>query len=712
MADDILPPLPPGEERRAAAKEEKKGGFLGKLFGKKKEKPAEPTPVFQPLTPLKSSPDVSPDINLDAIRKELGLNPAFGGVEEPAKITQPAKAKEKPKVFGLENGVLSLPDIEMPPEYEAGNEKLAFEDENLVDMPPKIVEQDLTKKEDKKAKWWQKQGELKPKQAVDNLSWTSNIEKGQGQTGNAEFLKDTIPELELKKPANAPEFIADAIPKQTEPPAKSGFVQDVSPKEVKRLAREMKRKQFEEKKGISYEPEVNIDDKPEPADETLLEERDDETLFDDSPEQEIENLKAKLFAEISVKEPKEEPPKAPLPPEKDAKKPMKIKLIENELKVPQPPQATEASKQKLAAPDEEKPEEPNPAGEPELPELLKSDEFDIEEPPKISIDDLGLAEEKPAETKSPSELKKDAKKEAKEAKEEAKDAMKEKGKEAKLLKDVEKELKTKVSSELADKIRIEERAKAEMELESRRQEIVIQKQELEKQKQSSEAAIEKKRQELEKSRQAVEQDKIMLAGKINQYDFKEKQLKKENAELEKDRDNFKKETGEAKELIKKLPTMRTEYDSLQSKMKSIYDKLKEYEHKESDLLKLERSIDEKQKLLAKEQSLLEETEEQIHEKGFSGYLENEVSKEPIVSKVFESKDIMREPHLEVYSMIDQCKVMIREKNIPDAKRIYMQIRDVYSSIKTAGPDKDLIYTAVRELYDDIKLAEMDSSTEM
>ena len=241
-----------------------------------------------------------------------------------------------------------------------------------------------------------------------------------------------------------------------------------------------------------------------------------------------------------------------------------------------------------------------------------------------------------------------------------------------------------VEAELREKIRKEELAKLEKEFAAQRK-------------------------KLEADVRLVEQQKIRVAGMMNKYDFKMKQLIKEKEGLRKEKEKFRKEKKEAEELLKKLPALRKDYEKLSKKMHRIYEKLEEYRKAEKTLLKLEEEIRNKEEALRKAQKVLEETEKKIKEKGFAEYLETELKGESIVSPRLEEKDILKASHLDMYNMIDECKALIRQRNLVEAKKLYMKLRDAYTAAKLKEHDKELLHTAIRELYDDIKLAEMEES---
>ncbi len=178
--------------------------------------------------------------------------------------------------------------------------------------------------------------------------------------------------------------------------------------------------------------------------------------------------------------------------------------------------------------------------------------------------------------------------------------------------------------------------------------------------------------------------------------------------IKKQKEEFTKSKEEARYMMEKLPVMRDDYEKLNTRMNEIYAKIKEYSRREKELLEIEDKIEQNKEALTEAQKRLLQAEEHIKEKGFSDYLETELEGGHIVSPPFTAKDLIKESHLEIYNMIDDCKALVRDKKIAEAKKVYMELRDVYSNIKLTGSEKDLLYATIRELYDDIKLAEMEN----
>jgi hypothetical protein len=582
LSGDILPPTPPGTKQPVV--KEKKKGFLASFFGAKKEKP-EPVPNPElKAGPAKNSPEVPGDIDLDDIRKQLGL--------EPAKISsRETKAAEEEKKYLFE-----LPDIEEPPRV-GEEEKSPFLEEDVIEEPPKIAPRymsEISQKAVKKQLGKKTKNEVGP--ATGGMDWTSNVDEKKPVKNESDFLEDLEPaELKPLKPST------------------SEFLAEVQPQDVKEVAKAIKRKKFEAEKGIQYEPEVSIETEPEEIIKRPAEK--EEYLIDASPEEEIAQIKERLRGEMAEKKP--EP------------------IIE-----------------KKAEP--EKKEEP----EVEEPPMLSSE-------PSLEEEDFPQLKEESAKLKT----------------EEPPLLLRDKSfVMSKSITEIEAEFKEKMT----EKIREDEKAKAKAELEEARK-------------------------ALEKDKQLLEQEKILVAGKASRYDFKDKQLRKEKSAFAAEKEQFEKDKQEAEELVEKLPQMRKDHDGLHQRMTEIYENLKKYDNREDELHRIEQTIEEKENILREAQQRLEEIEERIKEKGFSDYLETELKEEPLVSPKFEEEDISKVSNLEVYNLIDNCKAMIMDKNFLEAKRVYMELRNSYTTLNMESNEKDLLYAAIRELYDDIKLAEMENT---
>ena len=654
MAKDILPPAPPREQKPVL--KEKKKGFLGGLFGKKMQEkeegtqPAQATTLSDPKpgapTPVEQAHEVPDNINLEDIRKQLGLD-SFSGEEIPE---PPQMAAGQNKSF-LKKEDFDLPDIEAAISSSKVEQPIIFE-ENNVEEPTRILPMEIKSGERKSG--MEQSAKAKPKNDADEWAQYPKEEHEVPET-ESEFSKD----LKLEKEAK-------------DSPDKAGkkeFIQEVNPEDVKQAAKELKRKKFEEKKGITYEPEVLITQKTEEESEFLV----DIALRD-----ELANIKKKLLQRVVKEEPSASSSR-PLVQEgeketaKEKETGKTAKLTDEELELPDIADERRIGgklsileNESLEEPEDIPEDEPEDMPEDEPAESLIENKVSFETPSFIETKSIETkqASQRPAAPEDKSLLKPDVKKD------ETIDT-------SELIKEMEKNL--------VEKIRTEEKARAEKEFEHER-------------------AI------FENEKQSLEQEKIAVAGKASRYEFKEKQLKREKAEFEAEKAKLKRDKEESDDLLKKLPVMRKDYEKLNVRMNDVYETLKEYSKKEADLHKIEKNIEINKQALAQAQQRLEETEQKIKEKGFSQYLETELKEETLVShKLEEAQDITRASNLEIYNLIDECKAKIRDRNLSEAKKLYMKIRDAYNTVNVQGTEKDLLYTAVRELYDDIKLAEMESN---
>ena len=71
------------------------------------------------------------------------------------------------------------------------------------------------------------------------------------------------------------------------------------------------------------------------------------------------------------------------------------------------------------------------------------------------------------------------------------------------------------------------------------------------------------------------------------------------------------------------------------------------------------------------------------------------------------EEVEEAEHLEFYHMIEQCKSLLQDNKVRDAKIIYKQLRDKFNASKIEASAKSTLYNSIRELYDDINLASME-----
>ena len=724
MADDLLPPLPPGQKR----KEKSKGGFLG-LFGKPKASepsaaaPLKEAPLFKPgpqptLQPaVVSKPAQEPvkpqleeqgkklGLEIDDLRKGLGLEaypqepPAFmpdhpvlrqeekaPAAERKAEAKQPEPKPKQPAESSEQDELFDLPelDIPVPPkELEAKpdqapeksglrtapgefsfriastqaatkekEEKPFFSIDDILEAPQKI------EPKDKADESWLKEPEplkqaAKAKPGAEEEDWAKELSSSKRLKGKSDFAAS----FEEAKQSS------DAHPE---------YLEELEPDEIKKSAREIKRKALEERKAAVYAPETKVID-AEPEDE-------DDTLMEESPQEEIDDIKRRLRMALGGKlRPEEEMPYEP----------PKIQITQMPVGPSKSSVLARETEERLA--DEIRQQERLRVEEKK--ELLEEQAADEKQKlndakKKLQETEKNLQLESEAKKKNLEEAEKKLQLEAeqalaklKEQSRQQKAKLEEQGRQDKAKLDVQlKELKEKLEDEYNTKL---------SELEDAR------------------IKLEAYKEKMEKEKQELEQQKIMAAGQANKNTFKEKQLKAFEIEIDREKQELEKNKNNAEALIKKLPELRKEHDDIAKKMREMYERIQAYESRQKELHELDSEIRKNEQALIEAQQRLIATEARIKEKGFADYLAIEINQDTLVSTKFEEPDILRASNLEFYNLIDNCKSLVREKNIKAAKNSYMELRNAYNTLPVQGMEKDMIYTAIRELYDDIKLAEME-----
>ncbi len=255
----------------------------------------------------------------------------------------------------------------------------------------------------------------------------------------------------------------------------------------------------------------------------------------------------------------------------------------------------------------------------------------------------------------------------------------------------------------------------------------------------------KQKADFEKQKQLFEKEKIIVAGEKNKYEFRGKELakqkksfakekldfnnkkakdlvnvkkeiseertefkkekldaiKKEKHEISKEIKELRKERDQAKDILKNFPVMKKKYANLKSKIDFIEERIK-INHK------LEANIAKREQVLNDMQNKLEGTERRIRKKGFSDYLENEITDNRLISSSmssdFSENNLLKTSRVELYNDIDECKSLILNKDVDSAKQIYHRLKMKYNSMRLNESEKELVYTALRELYDNIILA--------
>ncbi|MBC8501471.1 MAG: hypothetical protein ISS25_04120 [Nanoarchaeota archaeon] len=170
---------------------------------------------------------------------------------------------------------------------------------------------------------------------------------------------------------------------------------------------------------------------------------------------------------------------------------------------------------------------------------------------------------------------------------------------------------------------------------------------------------------------------------------KEKELKLEIRDFETRKKEFELREHEVKEIEDHVVVEREDLheikESLMFREKEAKEKLKEVKKIEHDIVEME------------EKHLLEDRKK-IEDLDFRKYLHAKLTdmseEEPEVNKMVE----------EFYIMIENCRNMVKNHQLNDAKRLYNDIKAKFSRTDLNPRNKEILYNSIRELYDDIYLA--------
>lgn len=277
MTEDILPPMPPGEKPDA-----KKEGFFSSLFKKKKQdnypgsqdlRSGDVLLQSAPRAPMPSSQFDSPpqapiisDVTLDSIRKQLGLDIIQ---EDHDEIHEPPKIMPK-QDDGKTDFDKQISDWSSPFEDEIAPVKkqekviapspaksigFANDVDEEIDEPSKIIpicstskSKPVKKQEPMASRKAMKNQKPAPEHVVKAVNeevsdWASFEHKTQDEKAESQFVKEVKPGTKFSKASS-----------------KNEFLKEVNPEEVKKLAKDIHRKKFEDKKKIKYEPELSEDE--------------------------------------------------------------------------------------------------------------------------------------------------------------------------------------------------------------------------------------------------------------------------------------------------------------------------------------------------------------------------------------------------------------------------------------------------------------------
>lgn len=616
-----MPPAPPGEDKKS------KKGFLSKIFSGKekenlKETAAAPLPETPPAPGLMAAPPLkddepekasaatgSDDLDLDKIRKQLGLDNAEPTPKSPSYLPEEPsknelKAKPRPSIDDLKpryspKDTLSLPKLEdSVSKYDPSDFAKDPRDQAPgVEIPKSPIEEAIPdyKSVDYPFDLKKDYKSIEKPRPVKDVKWTEDIEPEEINK-SSQFTKDIISKPEEAKKGEKSEFLED-------------------------VGEEAKEARKDEKKA------------------------------------EPKKLDKKQEKDIDV----------PMPPETDKAR--------GGFDFTQEPEPVTPGAKEIELPDIE----PLPGESPLKKEEKRAAEIKPEAKPE---DKRTVPEEKPARKHGKHDHQKAENKEQPEEKlEEVKpERIEDQPEQRRAISERILKFTEKVRANIRREVKTEEKKK------------------LLKQ-------IEEERKALQDEKEAFEKEKIRVAGLDNKLKFKEKQISKEREGIEKEKQSLKAEREQleadrkdAKSLKAKLPHLRREDERLTKHIMDMKERLELNE-------KIEKNLGQREAALKEAQESLEKMEAAIRERGFSEFLDNTISGRQVVYPSFSGKeDEQTKPHSEIYEIVDECRGLIWEHKLEEAKRAYMKARDIYNKLEGKVPESEEIYNLIRELYDDINLA--------
>ncbi len=217
--------------------------------------------------------------------------------------------------------------------------------------------------------------------------------------------------------------------------------------------------------------------------------------------------------------------------------------------------------------------------------------------------------------------------------------------------------------------------------------------------------------DLKKKVKIIEEDRVrferehknmseMERKKLNElqsiYEKKLNELELEKKTFNEDKKLFEEKRKHVFELIKQGDAVAKELDYVK-KIKSSIDENKKAVEKE-----LNEDKELKQAITAAEQKLIEE-KENLDKAIFNKYLENKLKsiKPEYLEKRSDWKAELQSHPL--YAQISQCKQLLSQRNINEAKSLYNVVRKSYEQVQTSPKEKEALYYVIRELYNEIQL---------
>ena len=172
------------------------------------------------------------------------------------------------------------------------------------------------------------------------------------------------------------------------------------------------------------------------------------------------------------------------------------------------------------------------------------------------------------------------------------------------------------------------------------------------------------------------------------------------------------------EYLKKLDILEDHEKSilknLEDKRTRLEKKEKELKLREKRLHKTQRNVDKKEVAVEYAKDVIESQKSKLIDNEFEQYLHDELNKMNggISRSNIDLVTNLKIPGLEkesrtIYQLINQCKDMLTQNKVDEAKVYYNQVRDRYYQSGFSGKqEKEAIHNMIRSLYDEINLSDI------
>jgi len=237
----------------------------------------------------------------------------------------------------------------------------------------------------------------------------------------------------------------------------------------------------------------------------------------------------------------------------------------------------------------------------------------------------------------------------------------------------------------------------------------------------------KKEEEIGEKREKVEEELAKeIRRRLGKIELKEEKLELKTIELkEKEIGVSESETklNQYLEKIYKNKELKENTANLNKKLKSVSEvlakkskKLLVVAKKENDFKKWEKDLkdkddylDEKEKkvniklsILGKKEKDYKRQMEDIVEDKFHDYLQQSIKKGRL-KPLYTQKNVDYD-HNKMYILMDNCRDLIDQGNVDEAKRLYNMIRKLFTELNVKGAEKNILKAAIKELYQEINVA--------